>query len=410
MVKSPGARLLRSLLRAGKAQQRATSRLARELGKLAQPGSRPKAKAAVKAKAIPQLAPPRSRPAASAAAKAKPKAIANAGTTAPRQRAREDMASLPGKWLAAQYVNLPALGTLSGPVMSYWLYLPASVPDAFATAFDGVAAPKMPLVVMLHGCEQTATQFAQGTRMNRLAEQKGFAVVYPQQSLRSHPHRCWKWYDKATQAGGGDVPSIVGIIGQVLQKYPIDPARIYIGGISAGAGMANIVALNHPELIAAVGLHSGPVFGASHNAIGALGVMQHGASHRADGAIAEILAGSPAFPQMPTILIQGESDRIVRPVNQEHLVRQSLLLNRLPADSAVSVVLKPGGAGSRNPALPHQIRDFSIGRKVLLRVAQIQGLEHAWSGGDASFSFNSKAGPNASRMMFDFFARHRRVG
>jgi poly(hydroxyalkanoate) depolymerase family esterase len=404
MVKSPGAQLLRGLLRAGKAQQRATTKLVRELGKLAQTTARPKTK--VKAKAAPRL-----RPAAVSAATAKAKPKPKATGAAPRQRAsRADMAGLPGKWLAAQYMSLPGLGALGGRVMSYWLYLPDSMSGAVSTTFDGVAEPKIPLVVMLHGCEQTATQFAQGTRMNRLAEQKGFAVLYPQQSLRTHPHRCWKWYDKATQAGGGDVPLIVGIINHVAQKYPIDRARIYIGGISAGAGMANIVALNHPELIAAVGLHSGPVFGAGHNAIGALGVMQHGAVHRADGAIAEILAGSPGFPQMPTILIQGEEDRVVRPVNQEHLVRQSLLLNRLPADSAVSVALKPGGAGGRNPALAHQIRDFSIGKKVLLRVAQIEGLEHAWSGGDARFSFNSKAGPNASKMMVDFFTRHRRAG
>ena len=59
---------------------------------------------------------------------------------------------------------------------------------------------------MLHGCQQTATQFAQGTRMNQWAEQMGYAVLYPQQSVSAHAQRCWKWYDRATQEGGGDVP------------------------------------------------------------------------------------------------------------------------------------------------------------------------------------------------------------
>ncbi|HEV7815854.1 MAG TPA: PHB depolymerase family esterase [Janthinobacterium sp.] len=325
---------------------------------------------------------------------------------APRTRAlpRSSIAALPGKWLASSHSLLPEGLPLSAPRLNYWLYLPAKeLPEAFR-------AKGRPLVVMLHGCEQTATQFAQGTRMNKLAERKGFAVLYPQQSLASHSQRCWKWYDKATQHGGGDVRLIAGLIEKVAAAYPIDRSRIYICGISAGAGMANIVALNHPQLIAAVGLHSGPVFGAGHGPLGALGVMQHGASQRADGAIAEVLAHRPGFPQMPAILIQGQGDRVVRPINQTHLVRQSLLLNRAPADTSVSVALKPGGRpGSRNPANAHQIRDFYVGKKLLLRVAQIERLEHAWSGGDESLSFNTRAGPDASKMMLDFFSKHRRL-
>jgi len=390
MVRSVGAQWLRGLMRAGKAQQRTTSKLVKQLGLLAVPLAKPKVRSKPVLKAV-----PRARPAAGAAVPAPIRAAAGK--------------ALPGQWLTARYVpptDLMALAdvaALAGRSMNYWLYLPARAPSL------SVRQKGWPLVVMLHGCEQSATQFAQGTGMNRLAEQKGFAVLYPQQSLGTHAHRCWKWYDKPTQDGGGDVRLIVGIIEHVAHNCPIDRSRIYIGGISAGAGMANIVALNHPQLIAAVGLHSGPVFGAGHNALGALGVMQHGASHRTDSAIAELLARSPDFPAMPTILIQGEGDRVVRAINQTHLTRQSLLLNRVPADSAVSVVLKPGGRpGSRNPANAHRISDFRVGKKVLLRVAQIAHLAHAWSGGDASLAFNAKAGPSASKMMLEFFAQHRR--
>ncbi len=395
MVRASSA-LLRGLMRVGKAQQRGASKLVEDwFGTPVKPRGKTTSKPG----------------AAKAGAAAKPKPIVQAATRskAPARRSVSTppaaLITLPGKWLAGHYSKpLLDLGGLTGRGLNYWLYLPEKVP-AGAARRGG-----WPLVVMLHGCEQSATQFAQGTRMNRLAEQKGFAVLYPQQSIGSHRHRCWKWYDKATQAGGGDVELIVGMIAKVAAAYPIDRSRIYIGGISAGAGMANIVALNHPHLIAAVGLHSAPVFGAGHSAIGALGVMQRGASHRADGAIAEILAGSPAFPRMPTILIQGEDDRVVRPINQTHLMRQSLLLNRMPIETAISVALKPGGReGSRNPANPHQIRDFHVDKKLLLRVAQIAHLEHAWSGGDATLSFNARAGPDASKMMVDFFLKHHRT-
>lgn len=56
----------------------------------------------------------------------------------------------------------------------------------------------MPLVVMLHGCQQNAAEFAQGTGTSVHAAKGRGAVLYPEQPLRAHPQRCWKWYDKTT--------------------------------------------------------------------------------------------------------------------------------------------------------------------------------------------------------------------
>jgi poly(3-hydroxybutyrate) depolymerase len=110
---------------------------------------------------------------------------------------------------------------------------------------------------------------------------------------------------------------------------------------------------------------------------------------------------------MPAILIQGVDDQVVHPVNQQHLARQWLQLNGLPAGPATRVTVKPAGrGGSRNA---HEFHDYLVGRKLVLRVARIAGLGHAWSGGDASLKFNAQAGPDASRMLLDFFGRHRRA-
>jgi poly(hydroxyalkanoate) depolymerase family esterase len=309
---------------------------------------------------------------------------------AAKPRAAAPAAVAPGKWLTA---HLPAA---SGHRMNYWLYLPNNLPER-------AQSKGMPLVVMLHGCQQTATQFAQGTRMNLWAEKKGYAVLYPQQAAAIQPQRCWKWYDRATQEGGGDVPTILAMIHKVLTHYAIDRSRIYVAGISAGAGMANILALNHPRLFAAVGLHSGPVFGAGHSTLGALGVMKHGAAGwRADVAVHEVLQRQPQFPGMPAIVLQGASDSVVRPINQLQLARQSVLLNRLSGEAKATH--KPKG---RHNA--HQLHDFYTGRKLMLRLAHIEQLDHAWSGGDPAFAFNAKAGPDASKMLLDFFARHQRT-
>jgi poly(hydroxyalkanoate) depolymerase family esterase len=398
MVRSTlGTRMLRGLLRSGKAQQRSVGKLVTGLLTAAAKSAKAGAKAA---KAKP--AKPRSAAAGSVKARAVPSRSAGASSKAKPAPASVAPAthappSAPGKWLASHYPSRSEPGALGGKRMSYWLYLPHEAP---ATESGG-----MPLLVMLHGCQQTATQFAQGTRMNALADKAGYAVVYPQQLLSSQAQRCWKWYDKSTQEGGGDVRMIVGIIDKVAQQYRIDRRRIYICGISAGAAMAYIVALNHPELIAAAGLHSAPAFGAGHNAIGALGVMQHGAGLRVERAIHEVLLREPRFPAMPAILIQGMGDQVVRPINQSQLTRQSLMLNRLQVGADYKVTHKAGRGNSHNR---QDIHDFYIGRKLILRVAQVARLEHAWSGGDPSLAFNAKAGPDASKMMLDFFGRHRR--
>lgn len=367
MAKSaPGMRLLRSLTRAAKTQQKMVSRLLAA----SKPKAQPKSK----------------RPAA---------ALRSPAALELRKHERKETPSAPGKWLAA-HIALPQLpGQAPGRRLAYWLY----VPDRPAPARG------WPLIVMLHGCHQSATQFAQGTRMNLVAEHKGYAVLYPQQLVSAQAQRCWRWYDHATQQGGGDTALLAGLVAKVCTQYGFDLRRIYACGLSAGAGMAAVLALNHPELIAAVGLHSGPVFGAGHTPAGALQVMRHGALAHAD-AIHGVLRGRADFPAMPALLIQGEEDHVVRPVNQQQLTRQWLLLNGLPLSSRATVTGKEATrSGSRHA---HTVRDYGAGRKVVLRVASIAGLGHAWSGGDPDVPFHAAPGPDASRMMAAFFALHRR--
>ena len=366
---APGVKLLRSLTRAAKLHQKRTARL------LAAATPKP-----------PRLPKPSKPP--------KP----------PKPRTSPAGTPPPGKWLLAHHASSSAPGIQ----ILYWLYVPSCMPDT-------VAQHGWPLVVMLHGCQQSATQFAEGTRMNCLAEDKGYAVLYPQQAIGAQAQRCWRWYDRATQQGGGETTALVQLIGKVCAQHPIDRRRIYACGLSAGAGMAAVLALNHPELIAAVGLHSGPVFGTGQGPLGALHVMRHGAPLQADAAIAGVLerraqqalpAQAAPLPPMPAILIQGADDRVVNPLNQQLLAQQWLQLNGLPVGPASRVTVK--AAARRGGGNAHEIHDYLVGRKLVLRVARVAGLGHAWSGGDPTLRFNAGGGPDASRMMLDFFGRHRR--
>src|SRR2546428_449627 len=119
----------------------------------------------------------------------------------------------------------------------------------------------VPLVVMLHGCTQTARDFAAGTQMNQLAEEYGFVVVYPQQTRTYNQNLCWNWFAPANQYRGSGEPAILAGIVQTMKQeqtsWSIDPRRVYVAGHSAGAAMAVILGATYPDLFAAIGVHSG---------------------------------------------------------------------------------------------------------------------------------------------------------
>ena len=301
--------------------------------------------------------------------------------------------SLRGRWKLTDYARSK---THARPAtrLNYGLYLP---PDA----------SPVPLVVMLHGCQQTATEFAQGTRMNVLADQEGFAVLYPQQSERANANRCWNWYGELAQTGAGEAALIVATIAQVSAQHRIDPSRIYVVGLSAGASMAMILAIHYPHLIAAVGLHSGVVFGAADTPIAGLGFMRHGSLGAPENAIHSAIGGSSVLG-MPAVLIHGDRDHVVHPVNLEQLVTQFKVLNPSIANSTPALSSASYVATDGQRVEIFQRRDYLADEKSIVRVYKILDLDHAWSGGDGTAPFHSGEGPDASELMWEFLEQHRR--
>ena len=314
-----------------------------------------------------------------------------------------------GTWQQFYFSPSGLASTSTTRRMAYWLFLPKPVPQPTA----GASGKPMPLVVMLHGCQQTASDFATATRMNELAQRKGFAVLYPQQSASADAHRCWHWFERRTQQGQGDTQVLVQLMAQVQQRHGLDCARTYVAGLSAGGALAALLALRHPEAVAAIGLHSAPVFGIADSAMSAYRVMQRGAGLAAGAAAQAALEAVPLLSGkagMPVILLHGQRDAVVRRINLDQLSQQFQIINAASTTCAEPVRRSyPARPGGRSPRRAWQTTTFYAGRKPQIVSCEINGLGHAWSGGDDSVAFSAREGPDAALLMWSFFTRHRRL-
>lgn len=261
------------------------------------------------------------------------------------------------------------------------------------------AAGPRPLIVMLHGCTQSPEDFAAGTRMNELAEEEGFFVAYPRQTRGANAQKCWNWFQPGDQEReSGEAGIVAGITRTIMAEHPIDPARVYIAGLSAGGAAAANFARAYPDLYAAVGIHSGLAAGCARDLSSALMAMNAGAPGlTVPGAAGRFGAGSGLDAvRVPTIVFYGDGDRTVNPRNGEQILAQAGI-DRLKAQQST------GGEGGH---AYQRTRYLDEAGKVQVESWLVRGAGHAWSGGSPAGSYTDPAGPDASRAMVDFFRHH----
>jgi poly(hydroxyalkanoate) depolymerase family esterase len=255
----------------------------------------------------------------------------------------------------------------------------------------------LPLVVMLHGCTQSPDDFAAGTRMNFIAEEKTCLVVYPAQRREANQAKCWNWFRTADQQRGSGEPSLIaGITRQIMRDYAVDQKRVYIAGLSAGAAAAAIMGATYPDLYAAIGIHSGLACGAATDLPSAFVAMRQGASAASSGSGEGInLTGGRT---VPTIVFHGDRDMTVHPSNGDHILGQSL------RTTSTQKKLYRGRVQGGH-AYTRTIHTDAGGRAILEHW-NIHGAGHAWSGGSPAGSYTDPQGPDATREMLRFFLDH----
>jgi poly(hydroxyalkanoate) depolymerase family esterase len=283
-----------------------------------------------------------------------------------------------GKFVDGTYSN--TAGT-----RAYKLYIPGN--------YNGQAVP---LVIMLHGCTQNASDFAAGTRMNMLADENTFLAAYPEQGSSANNSKCWNWFLPTNQQRGRGEPSLIsGITRQIMNLYHIDINRVYVCGMSAGGAMAVIMAVTYPDLYAAVGVHSGLPFRAASDVSSGMKAMRQGPRRSVQQLTAVI----------PLISFHGDRDTTVSPANADQLLNQWLQATNHEQDRTAhhSKVERGQVVGGR--AYTRSIYHNSNGQ-VIAEKWLVHQTGHGWSGGSSDGSFTDPKGPDASSEMLRFFDEH----
>lgn len=285
--------------------------------------------------------------------------------------------------------------------LAYTKYVPDSVDDSTA----------VPLVVMLHGCTQTADDFADGTGMNKVADEHDFVVCYPEQSTSRHYNRCWQWFNDAnTTRDRGEAAIIAGMVEEIQTDHAIDGNEVYVAGLSAGGAMVPNLVVEYADVFSGAGIHSGLQYDAAEDQISGVTAMTQCSQKEPQE------AGTRAYDRMeefgittelPTIVFHGTDDATVVPCNGEQATEQATQTNDLAHngsdDDAIDAEADETYSDCSAPKCATVSEYHDPTDRSLIEHWSVNGMGHAWSGGAPSGSYTDPDGPDASREMWAFF-------
>lgn len=244
--------------------------------------------------------------------------------TLPTEFARAAL-SLQSAFLPPRPVEVESFGTNPGNLKMF-LYAPRRL------------APGRPLVVLLHGCGQSATSFASDAGWMALADQHRLALLMPEQLSANNRMRCFNWFrQQDVRRNSGEAMSIRQMVRKAVATHDCDPSRIFIAGFSAGAAMTAALLAAYPALFAAGGIFAGMPVGCAHSAAAAMVRMRHpGTDATRERRAGEALRATRPGRRWPRVSIwQGGRDHTVAPGNARDLAEQwSAIQGFGPAETA----------------------------------------------------------------------------
>ena len=207
--------------------------------------------------------------------------------------------------------DLTAFGSNPGALRAR-IYVPANL------------AKDAALVVVLHGCTQTAAGYDHGAGWSHLADEQGFALLFPEQQRSNNPNLCFNWFSPVdSRRESGEALSIRQMIDTMVATHGIDQSRIFVTGLSAGGAMTSIMLACYPELFAGGAIIAGLPFGCAASVNDAFARMR-GEGYPPDDRLPELVkAASGHQGPWPTISVwQGSADKTVVPANADRILAQ----------------------------------------------------------------------------------------
>lgn len=220
----------------------------------------------------------------------------------------------------SQLNKLESFGKNPGNLKAY-LYSPKKISDTLNS----------PLVIILHGCTQNASQMFEQTGWKELADSNQFYLVFPEQKMINNPNLCFNWFnDSDIERGKGEVASIRNMVLKVSDSLKIDSTRIFVYGLSAGAAMSLAMMATYPEMINAGAVLAGGPYKACENPLKAITSMKYPDQLTAEERGKKVREQNPdykgKYPKL--ILLHGGKDKVVAFENSNEIVKQwSYVLN-----------------------------------------------------------------------------------
>ena len=206
---------------------------------------------------------------------------------------------------AAAAVAVDGFGTNPGNLAMY-VYLPDDRPTAPA------------LVVALHGCTQSADDYLTHSGWRELADRDGFVLVLPEQKIANNLNRCFDWFEENDiRRGSGEALSVIQMVDAARSAYGLDPARVFVTGLSAGGAMTAVLLATYPDVFAAGAVLAAVPFGCATSLTAAFDCMDHGSDRTPSQWAQQVRAAFPGYsgPYPRVAVWHGTADGTVSPVN-----------------------------------------------------------------------------------------------
>lgn len=250
----------------------------------------------------------------------------------------------------------------------------------------------IPLVVALHGCTENDVGFDLLSGWSARAEQRGFAVVLPDQSNLANPVGCWNWVLPTNQHRGRGEPAIVaGITDRVAGRYGVDRRRVFVTGVSAGGVLANIMAVTYPDVYAAAGILAGCEYQCD--------ILQNRTPQQSGQAALREMGGRAR--SVPVVIFQGTADLVVPPSTAYRIAGQWTTVAGTDATPDETVAGQVPGGRSYTV-----LRYRNAAGRAVVDQYMIAGAGHSYPGGCSCSLYGDPAGPDATGLTWDYFVAH----